>query len=214
VRIGVLLSGCGLYDGSDVHETVFVLEALERAGERPTLLAPDRPLGRTVDHLTGDAVDGETRNVLRESARLARTPVRALESVRPDHLEALIVPGGYGPVVNLTEGFAVPGAGLALSADVAAFVGHFLRERKPVGVVGLGEVVVRLALKEAVRPPDPTPSPEALSIDADRPVIATPGFGGFGRFREVRLGIDRMVQEILRRLGERGTPEQESGGRG
>lgn len=200
MRIGVLLAGCGLYDGSDVHETVFVLEALERSGERPLLVAPDRPLGRTVDHLSGDAVPEEARNVLRESARLARTPVSDLASVRPDHLEALIVPGGYGPVVNLTRGFAVPGEGLTLAPEIASFVGHFLEARKPIGAIGLGEVVVRLALGEPVRTPEPGTPPEILAVDPDRPVMVTPGFGGYARFQEVRLGIESLVREILRRL--------------
>src|SRR6185503_98243 len=71
VSIGVLLGGCGHYDGSDVHEAVFLLLALESAGERPVLIAPDRPQERTVEHLGGDEVT-EERNVLRESAPLAQ----------------------------------------------------------------------------------------------------------------------------------------------
>src|SRR5690349_22090892 len=72
MRVGVLLGGCGLYDGSDVFETVLVIEALEAAGERALLLAPDRMQTRTIDHRTGDTMPGEERNVLRESARLGR----------------------------------------------------------------------------------------------------------------------------------------------
>src|SRR5262245_42077942 len=126
MRIGVLLAGCGLYDGSDIHETVLLLEALEARGERPLLVAPDAPQTRIVDHLTGEGVAGEPRGMLRESARLARGALRALGEVRPEDLEALVVPGGYGPAVNLGTGFATPGVVRTLLPEVEAFLRHFI----------------------------------------------------------------------------------------
>src|SRR5215510_13352918 len=93
MSIGVLLGGCGYYDGSDVQETVFTLLAVESSGERAILVAPDAAQERTVDHLSGEEI-AETRNVLRESARLARRPIRRLQEIRHDELEALLIPGG------------------------------------------------------------------------------------------------------------------------
>jgi enhancing lycopene biosynthesis protein 2 len=200
MRIGVLLAGCGLYDGSDVHETVLVLEALEAAGERPLIVAPDVPLARTVDHLTGEAVDGESRGVLRESARLARGAVRALSEARATELEALIVPGGYGPAVNLASGFAVPGAVRALLPEVESFLRHFIEAGKPIGLIGLGELPVRRLLGESADPPAPPRDPRALRIDPNRPILHTPGFAGFTRIADVRAGIGALVEAILARL--------------
>jgi enhancing lycopene biosynthesis protein 2 len=114
MRIGVLLGGCGHYDGTDACEAVLTLLALEAAGEKPVLIAPAIAQQRTVDHLSGDAVEGESRDVLRESARLFRGRMHALADVRAGDLEALIIPGGYGPVVNFATGFAQPGQGRAL----------------------------------------------------------------------------------------------------
>jgi enhancing lycopene biosynthesis protein 2 len=196
----VLLGGCGLYDGSDVHETVLVLLALEAAGERPVLLAPDRRQARTVDHLTGAAVEGDDRNVLRESARLSRGSVRTLSEYPPAMLEALVIPGGYGPVVNLATGFAEPGVVRSLHPEVAALLGHFLDEGKPVGLVGLGEVPVRMFLGQEIEVPAAPVEPATLAIDQDRSVVHTPGFAAFTRLDDVRRGIEAMIAEVLRRM--------------
>ena len=83
MRIGVLLGGSGHYDGTDAAEATFVLLALEKSGERPVLLAPDIPQVRVVDHLSGDGIEGESRSVMREAARLSRGSIRALASWRP-----------------------------------------------------------------------------------------------------------------------------------
>jgi enhancing lycopene biosynthesis protein 2 len=199
----VLLGGCGLYDGSDVHETVFVLLALEAAGERPVLLAPDRRQARTVDHLTGAAVEGDDRNVLQESARLSRGAVRTLSEYPPAMLEALVIPGGYGPVVNLATGFAEPGTVRSLHPEVAALLGHFLEEGKPVGLVGLGEVPVRMLLGQEVNSPATPAEPATLAIDPDRSIVHTPGFASFTRLDDVRTGIEAMITEVLRRMEAR-----------
>jgi len=200
MRIGVLLAGCGLYDGSDIHETVFLLEALEAAGERPTLVAPDRPLARTVDHLTGDAVDGESRRVWVESARLARAPVRPLAEVDPAELLALIIPGGYGPAVNFATGFATPGAERRLHPEVRAFLMHFVDTGKPMGLIGLGELPVALALGEPASAPATPADPAAIAVDPRRPILRTPGFTAFTRLGDVRRGVESLVREILERL--------------
>ena len=202
MRIGVLLGGCGLYDGSDVHETVLTLLALELAGEKPLLTAPDRPQERTVDHLTGDEVPEERRGMLRESARLSRTPVRALGDVRPEELESLIIPGGYGPVVNFTTGFARRGRPHEIVPEVGRFIGHFLEAGKPIGMVGLGEVPVRMVLGQELDMPGPTDRPSRLIVDPDRPVIHTPGFAGSTRFADVKAGIEAMVAEVIRLMDE------------
>ena len=192
-----------MYDGSDVHESVLLLLALEEAGERPVLLAPDIRQGRTVDHLSAGTVEGEDRNVLCESARLGRGIVRALATVRPDELEALVIPGGYGPVVNFSGGFAMPGAARRILPEVEPFLQHFLMERKPLGLIGLGEVPVRTLLGQEMEPPSPPADPRHLRVDADRRIVHTPGFAAFTRLADVRAGIEAMVAALLRLMEER-----------
>jgi enhancing lycopene biosynthesis protein 2 len=206
MRIGVLLGGCGLYDGSDAQESVLVLLALEAHGERPVLLAPDIPQGRTVDHLTASSVEGEARNVLRESARLARGTIRPLGEVPSEDLEGLIIPGGYGPVVNFSTGFAQPGVGRGIVPEVASFLRPFLMVRKPIGLVGLGEVPIRTLLGQDVDSSSLAHAPGDLTIDRERRIVHTPGFAAFSRIGDVRTGIEAMVREVIRmmeaRLGE------------
>jgi enhancing lycopene biosynthesis protein 2 len=202
VSIGVLLGGCGHYDGTDVHELAFTLLAVEAAGERTILLAPDIPQERTVDHLSGDEVQ-ESRNVLRESARLARRPIRSLEAVRHDELEALLIPGGYGPVVNFSSGFARPGATRRMHPGIEAFLRRVLDDGKPIGCVSLGEVPVRTVLGDDIEIPPPPAGPQALTIDRQRSIVHTPGFTAFTRLVDVRAGIEAMVAEVLRMVRER-----------
>jgi enhancing lycopene biosynthesis protein 2 len=212
MRIGVLLAGCGHYDGTDVHEAALTIEALENAGEKPVLLAPRLPQDRTVDHLTGDEMPRETRDLLRESARLARAPLRALADHPPELLEALIIPGGYGPVVNLTTGFARRGQKRELVPEVAAYLRHFVEHGKPIGAVSLGEVPVRMLLGQEIDMPPPPPDPRVLNIDRQRILVHTPGFSAFTRLREVRAGIEAMVAEVLRLVGERDRAAAAAGG--
>lgn len=202
LSIGVLLGGCGHYDGTDVHEAVFALLALEAVGERPVLIAPDRAQERTVDHLSGDEVQ-EGRNVLRESGRLARRPIRSLSEARPDEFEALIIPGGYGPVVNFSTGFARIGEPRALVPEIASFLKHFVEARKPIGCISLGEIPVRALLGDEIDVPAPPPGPAALNIDRERGIVHTPGFTAFTRLADVKAGIEAMVAEVLRLVQDR-----------
>lgn len=202
MSIGVLLGGCGHYDGTDAHEAVFLLLALETSGERPVLVAPDRPQERTVEHLGGEEVR-EARNVLRESARLARRAIRSLAEARPEDLEALIIPGGYGPVVNFSTGFARLGERRTLLPEVAVFLKHFIDARKPIGCISLGEIPVRELLGEPIEVPAPPARPVDLAIDEERGIVHTPGFTAFSRLADVRAGVEAMVAEVLRRVRER-----------
>jgi len=202
VSIGVLLGGCGHYDGTDVHELTFTLLAVEAAGEKTILIAPDIAQERTVDHLSGDEVE-EPRNVLRESARLARRPIRSLEAVRQDELEALLIPGGYGPVVNFSSGFARPGAARRMHPGIEAFLRQILDDGKPIGCVSLGEIPVRTVLGDDIEIPPAPAGPQVLRIDRQRSIVHTPGFTAFTRLVDVRAGVEAMVAEVLRMVRDR-----------
>ena len=107
MRVGVLLSGCGVYDGAEIHEAVLTLLALDRAGAEIVCTAPDKAQMHVVNHRTGDVTD-ETRNVLDESARIARGDITPLSELSAADLDALILPGGFGAAKNLCD-FAVKG---------------------------------------------------------------------------------------------------------
>jgi len=202
MSIGVLLSGCGSYDGTDAREAVLTLLAIETAGERAVLIAPDIEQERVVDHLTGEETT-DRRNVMRESARLARLPIRSLSETRPEELEALIIPGGYGPVVNFSTGFARVGEPHGLRGDVQTFLGRCLAARMPIGCVSLGEVPLRTAIGAEIAMPAPPRGPSTLTVDEERSIVHTPGSTAYTRLTDIKSGIDAMVTEVLRRVQER-----------
>lgn len=199
MRIGVLLAGCGLYDGSDVPDTIFLLLALEGRGEKPVLLAPGRPLARVVDHATTGTVEGGSRDMLSESARLSRLPIRPLVPAEAERIEALFVPGGYGPAINFTTGFALPGQARALHPEVAGFLEKLLALGKPIGIIGLGEIPVRMALGTDIQAPEPGP-PDRLTWHPDRPIAHVAGSAGSARLEDVRRGVEGLVEAVLKRL--------------
>jgi enhancing lycopene biosynthesis protein 2 len=197
-RVGVLLSGCGLYDGSEVQETVLTLLAIDRAGARAEPLAPDRPQLDVVDHSTMQASEGESRNVLTESCRLVRGRVTPLSEARGEMLHALFLPGGYGAAKNWMSGFARPGEKREPHQHVRALLEHFLDNRKPLGVISLAETLVASILGEELRE-DPFSLPaNDVRIDRERNIVYAPGFMGGEQIEEVARGIEKMVTEVLR----------------
>jgi len=148
---------------------------------------------------------------MREAARLSRGTVRALASYRPEDLEAIIVPGGYGPVVNFSIGFAELGERRRIVPVVEKFLTHFLEARKPIGLVSLGEVPIRTLLQEGMEPAEPPRDPTSLTLDRERRIVHTQGFTAFNRLEHVRVGIEAMVVEILKMMSERlrdGRPDE------
>lgn len=95
-KIGVILSGCGFLDGAEIQEAVLTLLAIDRAGAEAVCLAPDIPQHHVVNHLTGEIMAGESRNVLAESARITRGSITALNGLDLPEIDALVLPGGYG----------------------------------------------------------------------------------------------------------------------
>ncbi|MBD3163380.1 MAG: isoprenoid biosynthesis protein ElbB, partial [Candidatus Eisenbacteria bacterium] len=79
-RIGVVLAGCGVMDGSEIHESVCALLEIAKGGGEAICMAPDKPQMHVVDHKAGDPTE-ESRNVLVESARIARGEIRDIRQV-------------------------------------------------------------------------------------------------------------------------------------
>src|SRR5918996_1458304 len=131
-KIGILLSGCGVKDGSEIHEAVLTLLAVDKAGAQPIFMAPDVEL-EVVNHLTGEPT-GEKRSVLLESARLARGDIRDVSKVRAAVIDALLLPGGFGAAKNLCN-FAYVGADAQPNPEVARLVREVHQAKKPIGAI-------------------------------------------------------------------------------
>src|SRR5512133_2943461 len=140
-KIGVILSGCGVNDGSEIHEAVITLLAIDRAGAEAICMAPDIEQMQVVNHLTGTPVAGEKRNVLVESARIARGKIRNLKEVKGNEIDALILPGGFGAAKNLCD-FALKGAACAVNPEVERLLREVHQAGKPIGALCIAPALV------------------------------------------------------------------------
>ena len=139
-KFAVVLSGCGVLDGSEIHEAVMTLYAITLSGSSYEIFAPDVNQHHVVNHLNGSEVD-QTRNVLVESARIARGKIKPLGDFSSDVFDAIIFPGGFGVAKNLSS-WAFDGAGCSVNADVADAVRSMHRLHKPIGALCIAPVVI------------------------------------------------------------------------
>ena len=150
-RVGVILSGCGVFDGSEIHEAVATLVALDRHGLEAVCLAPDIDQMHVVNHLSGQVMEGEKRNVLVEAARIARGRVSPLTAESVKDLAALILPGGFGAVKNLSD-YAVSGVDMQVNGEVRAALQEAHRAGKPIAALCISPVILaRIFGKESPR---------------------------------------------------------------
>lgn len=146
-RIGVLLSGNGVYDGSEIHESVFTLLAIDENKGEAVCMAPNVEQHHVVNHITGDEMD-EKRNVLVEAARIARGAISDLAEVKASDLDALVIPGGFGAAKNLTK-WAFSGPDGDIDPQVKRIINEFVTAQKPIVGLCMGPTVIAKALEGA-----------------------------------------------------------------
>ena len=161
-KVGVLLSGCGVEDGSEIYETVLTLLALDRAGAQICAMAPDIEQAHTVNHYTGqEARATDVRDVLAEAARIVRGKIVSINEVSAHDIDALIIPGGYGAVKNLCT-YATHGLDATVNPGVARLISEVNGLGKPIGAICIAPMVVALALRESE-----TKTPLLLTVGND-----------------------------------------------
>jgi len=146
-KIGVVLSGCGVYDGSEIYEAVLTLLALDRAGAEIVCMAPNMEQMHVVNHLTGEVATGEKRNVLVESARIARGKIKDIKDVRIEDIDGLVLPGGFGAAKNLSD-FAEAGMDCQVHREVRRLIKGLIVKGKPVAAICIAPVLIAKVLSE------------------------------------------------------------------
>lgn len=217
-KIGVILSGCGVYDGSEIHETVITLLALNRAGAEVISMAPDMEQA-VVNHLTGETVEGASRNVLEESARLVRGDILDIAKVNATDLDALFIPGGFGAAKNLCD-FAAKGPDCTVHPEVARLIKDIVTAKKPLAAVCIAPALIAKVLGDSRKSPQITigtdeGTAEALSsmgashlscpvnefvIDKENKVITSPAYMLAGNISEAAEGIEKTVNALMEML--------------
>lgn len=144
-KIAVILSGCGVYDGAEIHESVLTLLAIAEHGAEAICFAPNANQHHVINHLNGEEMK-EHRNILVEAARIARGSIQALDQFDVDNVDGLVIPGGFGTAKNLTQ-WAFSGPDGEIRADVAAAIRAMADKKKPIVALCMGPVVVAKALE-------------------------------------------------------------------
>jgi enhancing lycopene biosynthesis protein 2 len=213
-RVAVVLSGCGVFDGSEIHEACAALLALQRNGAEAVCCAPPGPQHHVIDHHAGEPADGESRDVRVESARIARGPVADLGEVDLDGIDAVLLPGGFGAAKNLCN-FAIAGADCEVRPEVAEFLRGARAAGKPIGAMCIAPVILA-RLFGADRPHltigTDRGTAEALEamgarhvdcdvrdcvVDETHGFVTTPAYMAATHIGEVFDGADRFVERLL-----------------
>jgi len=145
MKIGVLLSGNGVFDGSEIQEAVFTLLAIDENNAEAICFAPNIDQHHVLNHITGDEMN-ESRNVLVESARIARGKIQDLKEISSEDIDALIIPGGFGAAKNLTK-WAFEGPNGDILPDVKRIINEMVYNGKPVCGLCMGPTVIAKALE-------------------------------------------------------------------
>ena len=211
-RVAIILSGCGVYDGAEIHESVITMLHLDRANAHVTCFAPNVPQMHVINHLNGEE-SPETRNVLVEAARIARGDVADLASANVEDFDAVIVPGGFGAAKNLSD-FAVSGAEMTINPAVKSFIQGMHAEGKPVGLVCIAPAMSGLLFGKGVECTIGSDAETAsaieqtgavhvdctvqgIHVDQQNKLVTTPTYMLAGSISEADEGIGKLVAAVL-----------------
>ena len=211
-KIGVVLSGCGVNDGSEIHEAVITMLELDRAGAEMVLMAPNIDQLHVINHATGEEMD-DSRNVLIESARISRGNIEDIAGVTSENLDALIFPGGFGVAKNLSD-YAMAGMECSINPDVLRLSREVHNDGKPIGVICISPAIMAKILagdteltigfdeqtasdidamgaKHVLCPVD------EIVVDKEKKVVSTPAYMEAQSIKQAASGIEKLVAEIL-----------------
>lgn len=147
MKIGVLLSGCGVYDGAEIHEAVFTLLAIEEAGAEAVCIGVDKEQHHVVNHMTGEE-QNEKRNMITEASRIARGDIKEINDVEPADIDMLVIPGGFGSAKSFTT-WAIEGPDGEVLREVKLLLVNMVNIGKPVVALCVSPVVVAKSFEDS-----------------------------------------------------------------
>lgn len=211
-KIAVILSGCGVYDGAEIHESVLTLLALEQNGLDYQCFAPNVEQMHVINHLTGDVAEAESRNVLVEAARIARGNIKDLAQAKESDFDAAVLPGGFGAAKNLCD-FAVKGSDCTVNPDLERFIKAMDAAKKPVGFICIAPAMIPRLYGEGSKltignDKDTAAAIEAMGgvhmacpvedivYDEERNLLSTPAYMLAGSVSEAASGISKLIAKL------------------
>jgi len=211
-KIGIVLSGCGVNDGSEIHEAVITMLELDKAGADMLLMAPNIDQLHVINHATGEEMD-DSRNVLVESARISRGDIEDIAVVTSENVDALIFPGGFGVAKNLSD-YAMAGVECSVNPDVLRLSREVHNEGKPIGAICIAPAIMATILSgeteltvgfdeqtasdiDAMGAKHVLCPVDQIVVDKEKKVVSTPAYMEAQSIKEAALGIEKLVAEIL-----------------
>ncbi|MBF0120039.1 MAG: isoprenoid biosynthesis glyoxalase ElbB [Desulfobacterales bacterium] len=212
-KVGVLLSGCGVYDGTEIHEAVLTLLFLDRASVEIICTAPNEEQYDVINHFMGKQAD-EKRNVLIESARISRGKIKDLKDLKASDLDAIIIPGGMGAVKNLSN-FMNEGADAKVHPEVKRILIEMNRASKPIGAICISPAVIAKVFCdnkpevtignekntaqtiESMGAIHKTCTVDMICVDNKNKIVTTPAYMLGPSIKDVAVGIEKLVAKIL-----------------
>ena len=211
-KIGIVLSGCGVNDGSEIHEAVITMLELDKAGADMLLMAPNIDQLHVINHATGEELN-DSRNVLVESARISRGDIEDIAVVTSENVDALIFPGGFGVAKNLSD-YAMAGVECSVNPDVLRLSREVHNEGKPIGAICIAPAIMATILSgeteltvgfdeqtasdiDAMGAKHVLCPVDEIVVDKEKKVVSTPAYMEAQSIKEAALGIEKLVAEIL-----------------
>ncbi|PHM36096.1 isoprenoid biosynthesis glyoxalase ElbB [Xenorhabdus innexi] len=210
--VAVILSGCGVYDGSEIHESVLTMLSLSRLGTEVSFFSPSESQHHVINHLNGEEKQ-EIRHIMEESARITRGNIQPLSEINTDTLDALIVPGGFGAAKNLSN-FAFKGFECEINKQFLSIVRNMHKKGKPMGFMCIAPVMVPKILGKPIKvtvgnDPETVSQIEKMGgihiecpvddivIDFENKIVTTPAYMLAQSLAEAEIGIDKLVRKVL-----------------
>ena len=211
-KVAVILSGCGVYDGAEIYESVITLLRLDQRGVEVQCFAPNITQHHVINHLTGEEMP-ESRNVLVEAARIARGAIKDVREAKAEEFDALIVPGGFGAAKNLSD-FAVNGSQLTVQPEVLALAQAFAAANKPVGLICIAPAMAAKIFGPGVICTIGNDADTAAALttmgaqheecavddiveDPEHKLVTTPAYMLAQSISEAASGINKLVDRVL-----------------
>ena len=211
-KVAVILSGCGVFDGAEIYESVLTILRLQQKGAEIEFFAPDIPQARVVNHLTNEEMP-EQRNVLVEAARITRGKISDVATLNAANFDAVILPGGFGVATNLSD-FASQGANCQVEPNTLAAINSFKDAKKPIGLICIAPALAAKIFGTGVKCTIGNDSDTAgvlssmgaqhqdcavdsVVVDQDNLLVTTPAFMLAESASQAATGINALVDQIL-----------------
>lgn len=212
-NVAVILSGCGVYDGSEIHEAVLTLLAIEQQGAKYRCFAPNISQHHVINHLTGEVSENEMRNVLVEAARIGRGDVEDITELDVGEFDAIIFPGGFGAAKNFCD-FAINGENCAVNPLVLSAAKSFVSANKPAGYMCIAPAMLPFVYGEDIKGTigNDAGVADALTqlglshqncavsdivVDEKAKLVTTPAYMLATSISEAAQGINKLVAKVI-----------------